>query len=105
MMDKLSVGQVVYTAICYEHGGMIDDGTVFRLGENNFRWVGGNDLSGLWLQEQANKMKIDAWVRNSTDHLCNIAIQGPRSREILEQVIWTAPTQPNINELQWFRFQ
>ena len=103
-MDKLSVGQVVYTAICYEHGGMIDDGTVFRLGENNFRWVGGNDLSGLWLQEQANKMKIDAWVRNSTDHLCNIAIQGPRSREILEQVIWTAPTQPNINELQWFRF-
>ena len=103
-MDKLSVGQVVYTAMCYEHGGMIDDGTVFRLGENNFRWVGGNDLSGLWLQEQANKMKIDAWVRNSTDHLCNIAIQGPRSREILEQVIWTAPTQPNINELQWFRF-
>mgnify|MGYP000269616557 CR=1 FL=1 len=103
-IKKLSVGQVVYTAMCYEHGGMIDDGTVFRLGENNFRWVGGNDLSGVWLQEQANKMKIDAWVRNSTDHLCNIAIQGPRSREILEQVIWTAPTQPNINELQWFRF-
>ena len=83
---------------------MIDDGTVFRLGENNFRWVGGNDLSGLWLQEQANKMKIDAWVRNSTDQLCNIALQGPKSREILEKVIWTAPSQPNMNELQWFRF-
>jgi len=83
---------------------MIDDGTVFRLGENNFRWVGGNDFSGVWLKEQANKMKIDAWVRNSTDHLCNIAIQGPRSREILEQVIWTAPIQPNMYELQWFRF-
>ena len=42
-MKKLSVGQVVYTAMCYEHGGMIDDGTVYRLGDNNFRWVGGND--------------------------------------------------------------
>ena len=31
-MRKLSTGQVAYTAMCYEHGGMIDDGTVFRLG-------------------------------------------------------------------------
>ncbi|MFO1171034.1 MAG: hypothetical protein U1E49_08685 [Hyphomicrobiaceae bacterium] len=26
---KLGISQVVYTAMCYEHGGMIDDGTVF----------------------------------------------------------------------------
>ena len=103
-MDKLAVGQVVYTAMCYEHGGMIDDGTVFRLGDNNFRWVGGNDFSGIWLREQAEEMGVDAWVRNSTDHLCNIAIQGPRSREILEKIIWTAPVQPNMTELKWFRF-
>lgn len=103
-MRKLSVGQVVYTAMCYEHGGMIDDGTVFRLGDNNFRWVGGNDTSGLWLREQAEKRGLNAWVRNSTDQLCNIAVQGPLSREILKQVIWTAPTQPTIEELGWFRF-
>jgi aminomethyltransferase len=29
---KLAVGQVVYTPICNETGGMIDDATVFRLG-------------------------------------------------------------------------
>ncbi len=40
---KLAVGQIYYTPICYEHGGMIDDGTLFRLAENNFRWVGGDD--------------------------------------------------------------
>jgi glycine cleavage system T protein (aminomethyltransferase) len=28
--------------MCYEHGGMIDDGTLFRLGDNNFRWIGGD---------------------------------------------------------------
>ena len=42
---KLAVGQVVYTAMCYEHGGMIDDGTLFRLGDNNFRWIGGDDMA------------------------------------------------------------
>jgi len=41
-MRRLAVGQVVYTAMCYETGGMIDDGTVFRLGQDNFRWIGGS---------------------------------------------------------------
>jgi glycine cleavage system aminomethyltransferase T len=35
----------VYTAMCNEHGGMIDDGTVFRLGQNNFRWICGDEYS------------------------------------------------------------
>ena len=90
--------------MCYEHGGMIDDGTVFRLGDTNFRWIGGNDTSGLWLREQAAKHGLNAWVRDSTDQLCNVAVQGPLSREILAEVFWTAPTQPTIEELAWFRF-
>lgn len=103
-MKKLSGGQVVYTAMCYEHGGMIDDGTVFRLGDRNFRWIGGTDASGLWLREQAEKRGLNAWVRASTDHLCNVAVQGPRSRDILAAVIWTPDTQPALAELGWFRF-
>ncbi|WP_282022537.1 DUF1989 domain-containing protein [Ruegeria faecimaris] len=102
-MKKLSVGQVVYTAMCYEHGGMIDDGTVYRLGETNFRWIGGNDTSGLWLQEQALKRNMNVWVRNSTDQLHNIAVQGRHSRDILSKIFWTPPQQPTIDELPWFR--
>ena len=102
-VKKLSVGQVVYTAMCYEHGGMIDDGTVFRLGDNNFRWIGGNDDSGEWLREQAQKRNLQAWVRDSTEQLCNLAVQGPLSRDILQQIIWTPPAQPTIAELGWFR--
>ncbi len=101
---RLSTGQVVYTAMCYENGGMIDDGTVFRLGQNNFRWIGGDDYSGIWLREQAEKMRYKAWVRSSTDQLHNIAVQGPKSRELLKEIIWTAPAQPAIGELECFRF-
>lgn len=100
---KLSNRQVVYTAMCYEHGGMIDDGTVFRL-QDNFRWVGGNDESGLWLQKQARELGLNAWVRNSTDQLHNIAVQGPKSREVLQKVFWTPPVESSIEELGWFRF-
>lgn len=101
---KLSVGQVVYSAMCYENGGMIDDGTVFRLGQNNFRWIGGDDYSGIWLREQAEKMGYKAWVRSSTDQLHNIAVQGPNSRDLLKEIIWTSAAQPSIAELEWFRF-
>lgn len=100
----LATGQIVYTAMCHPHGGMIDDGTVFRLGENNFRWIGGNDASGMNLRELARTRGLNAWVRNSTDQLCNVAVQGPRSREILEKIVWTPPLQPTMTELGWFRF-
>ena len=101
---RLSIGQVVYTAMCYPHGGMIDDGTVLRLGPDNFRWIGGDDYSGLWLREQAQKLDLNVQVKSSTDQIHNIAVQGPLSRELLQQIIWTPPTQPEISELQWFHF-
>ncbi len=102
-VKKLSVGQVVYTAMCYEHGGMIDDGTIFRLGENNFRWVCGTEVSGDWLREQAELRNLQAWVRHSTDQLCNLAVQGPNAKELLSSLFWTAPNQTPIHELAWFR--
>jgi aminomethyltransferase len=101
---KLAVGQVVYTAMCYEHGGMIDDGTVLRLGPNNFRFVCGADYSGIWLREIAAKNGLKVFVRSSTDQLNNLSLQGPNSRTILAKLIWTPPLQPSVLELKWFRF-
>ena len=102
-VKKIAVGQVSYTAMCYEHGGMIDDGTIYRLGDTNFRWIGGNDTSGLFLKEQAQKRGLNAWVRPSTDQLHNIAVQGRLSRDILKNLFWTPPTQASVEELPWFR--
>ena len=103
-MKKLAQGQVVYSAMCYDHGGMIDDGTAFRLGQDNFRWIGGDDYGAIWIREQAEKLGLRAMVRSSTDQLHNLAVQGPNSREIMRRAIWTAPHQPTIDELGWFRF-
>lgn len=102
---KLSQGQVVYSAMCNETGGMIDDCTVFRLGDTNFRVVGGDDQIGVWLPEQAQRLGLDrVWVKPSTDALHNLAVQGPASRELLSGIVWTPPTQPTLPELGWFRF-
>jgi len=103
-IKSLATGAVVYTAMCYEHGGMIDDGTVFRLGRDNFRWIGGSDYSGVWLRELAEKLGLKVLVRSSTDQMHNVAVQGPESRDLLRKIVWTAPHNPEFDQLGWFRF-
>jgi len=101
---RLAVGQVVYAAMCYDTGGMLDDGTIFRLGPNNFRWIGAEDYDGIWLREQGQRLGLRVWVKSSTDQLHNIAVQGPESRDILKQIVWTPASRPKLEELAWFRF-
>jgi len=102
---KLATGQVVYTAVCNETGGMLDDATVFRLGPDRFRFVGGDEYDGTWLRQLAGRLNLDqVWIKHSTDHLHNIAVQGPKSRDLLRDLMWTPPTQPSFGSLGWFRF-
>ena len=103
-ISKLAVGQVVYTAMCYEHGGMLDDGTVFRLGKDNFRWIGGDEFGGEHLRQLCATLGLKAWVRGSTDQLHNVQVQGPNSRAILKDLVWTAAGSTSVAELGWFRF-
>jgi aminomethyltransferase len=101
---RLAVGQVVYTAMCYETGGMIDDGTLFRLGPQNFRLICGDPFCGVWLRQLAAERNLRAWCRSSTDQLHNLAVQGPKSREILASVVETPAHQQSLAALGWFRF-
>ena len=100
---KLSVGQVVYTAVCNETGGMIDDATVFRLGDDNFRFIGGDEYDGVWLREVAERNNLHVWIKPTTDQLHNLAVQGPLSRETLKDIVWTPPRSRAWRELKWFR--
>jgi aminomethyltransferase len=101
---KLSVGQVVYTALCNETGGMIDDATVFRLAQDNFRFIGGDEYDGIWMRQVADRLGLKVWIKPTTDQLHNLAVQGPLSREALAEFVWTPPSQPGLEELKWFRF-
>ena len=103
-VKKLSVGQIVYSSMCYENGTMFDDGTLLKMSDHGFRWVCGDEYAGEWLKDQAKKKNYKVLIKNSTDQINNISLQGPNSRKILEKFIFTSPAQPTISELEWFRF-
>lgn len=101
---RLGVGEIVYSAACHETGGMLDDGTLFRLGEHAFRWICGDPYSGTWLRELAARRGDRVSVRDSTAQLHNLAIQGPHSRALLDSLVWHPETQPGVASLSWFHF-
>jgi len=93
---KFSAGQVMYTPWCDEHGKMVDDGTVARLSENHFRLTSA-DPNLRWFQDCGFGMNVEV-VDVSVD-LAAVSLQGPKSREILQQVVIGA----DIMSLKYFR--
>lgn len=105
-ISKLVVGQSVYGCLLNPHGGIIDDGIVFRLTADTYRYIGNCDRNAAWLEKVAQQFKFEAMVIPASDNLHNIAIQGPRSRDILRPIVQFDANYPtnNLDDLAYFHF-
>ncbi|MCY3876037.1 MAG: aminomethyltransferase family protein, partial [Rhodobacteraceae bacterium] len=103
-VSKLSLHRGLYALACDERGSVLDDGTLFRLEQTAFRWCCGSDDSALHLREQAERSGLNARILSLGHKLPNLAIQGPRSRDILRDVVFTQPVRPSLDNLKWFGF-
>jgi aminomethyltransferase len=92
---KMTVGQVFYTPWCDEHGKVIDDGTVSRLGEQTFRWTAA-DPSLRWFRQ--NAQGLDVQIEDISEQVAALALQGPTSARLLRAV-----AQADIDRLKYFR--
>jgi aminomethyltransferase len=92
---KMSVGQVVYTPWCDERGKVIDDGTVQKRGEDEYFWTAA-DPSFRWFHLNAHG--LDVSIEDVSDRVAGLALQGPRSRDILG-----AATSQEWADVRYFR--
>jgi aminomethyltransferase len=95
-MRKVSVGQVIYTPWCDEHGKVIDDGTVSRLEENTYRWTAA-DPSLRWFTQ--NAFGLDVRIEDISESIAALAIQGPTSGRLLKSIVSGA----DLSNLKYFR--
>ena len=93
---KVSVGQVIYTPWCDEHGKVIDDGTVSRLEENIYRWTAA-DPSLRWFTQNAVGLEVE--IEDISERIAALALQGPTSARLLKAVVEDA----DIGSLKYFR--
>ncbi len=101
---KLAQHRGFYALLCDERGSVLDDGTLFRLEPTAFRWCCGSDDSALHLREQAEVLGLNVRVLSLGHKMPNLALQGPKSRDILREVVFTQPTRPSLDNLKWFGF-
>jgi aminomethyltransferase len=92
---KISVGQVVYTPWCDEHGKVIDDGTVSRLEENVYRWTAA-DPSLRWLTQ--NSVGLNVQLEDISESVAALALQGPTSGRLLKSI-----ADADVEHLKYFK--
>ncbi len=78
---KLSVGGVQYTIWCDDAGKIIDDGTLFRLAEDDYR-ICCQERHLPWLLDSA--LGFDVTVSEVTEDIAALSLQGPCSYAVLK---------------------
>jgi aminomethyltransferase len=94
-------GQVRYTTMCNQDGGIVDDITVYKFGDEHFMIVtssGPRKKTARWIAEHA--VGMSAYVTDLSGAIGFISVQGPRSIQLLEEVVENV----DIEQLRFFRF-
>lgn len=81
---RLKDGMSCYSVLCHETGGIVEDGILARFDENRFWWIGGpgNSEEHLYVNAAGRAVEVESF--NYTLHVASI--QGPESRNILQEV-------------------
>lgn len=93
--SKCAVGQALYGCLCEDDGAVIQDGTVFRLAEDHFRFHLA-DPSLRWLK--LNALGMDVMIEEVSEQIGALALQGPNAYKILQQVV-----DVDLGKLRFFR--
>jgi aminomethyltransferase len=84
--SRLADFQVQYSVLCYPHGGIVDDLTVYRLGAERFFFcvnAANIDKDYAWILEQAQGA---AEVRDISAEIVQLALQGRHAQATLQSL-------------------
>lgn len=85
----VKAGTVVYTCWCDERGKVLDDGTVTRLGEHDYRMTSAHP-NLRWLEDASVGLEVE--IEDESSALAALSVQGPRSRDVLDAATGGAVT-------------
>lgn len=97
---KLVPGKIQYTALLTDKGCFVDDMLVYMLAENHYMLVvnaANIEKDFNWIESRASKFQVI--IENQSDSYTQIAIQGPRSEQLLGRF-----TDDGIDEIGYYHF-
>ena len=85
-------GQALYTPMCQEDGGVLDDLIIYRYSPQQYRIIvnaGTKDKDWNWMKQHTNAFGVD--LQDISDDWCLFAVQGPQAFAKLAPHLGTAP--------------
>ena len=98
-ITKLSDGRALYTAMCNEHGGILDDLLVYRYHAEAYMLVvnAANTAADFAWMQAHNPM--GAALHDTSEHIALLAVQGPKALEITQLI-----TNEDVNSIPFYHF-
>lgn len=98
--QRLDKNKVLYTLMCNENGGIIDDLVVYKLQKDSFLLVvnaSNTEKDFNWIKKHLDG---DAQIENRTEHYAMLALQGPDSQKVLTKL-----TDLNLQEINYYNYK
>ena len=85
-VSKIEVGGVLYSAMCYDDGGIVDDLLIYRLEDSYLLVVNAANIEKDfdWLQQHKT---ADVLLVNRSDEFGLLAIQGPQAEAVMAKLV------------------
>jgi aminomethyltransferase len=100
-ISKMDDKQIIYTLMCYEDGGVVDDLLVYKYGKDEYLLVinaANVDKDNAWLLEQ--KKDFDVTINNKSGKTAILALQGPEAVNVLQKL-----TDFDLSTIKKFYFE
>ncbi|MEW6662425.1 MAG: glycine cleavage system aminomethyltransferase GcvT [Bacillota bacterium] len=97
--SRMQTGQIIYSPMCLDSGGVVDDLLVYRLGSEDFLLVvnASNTEKDLeWIRQHCPE---DVTITDQSSSTAQLAIQGPLAGEILQRL-----TGVDLASIKYYRF-
>ena len=104
-VSAMKEGACLYTILCNDRGGAVDDLLIYRLGAERFMLVvnaANTDKDFAWITRKnpaAAEQSPGLRIENQSSSWVQIALQGPRSREYLQELV-----DYNLTDLSFYTF-
>jgi len=100
-VKSLTNGKAQYSALINPEGGVIDDIIIYRIADDNYLVCVNASNAGKDYDWMTSTNEFDALIENRSHEFGQIAIQGPKSSEVITKVFH----QPSLKDLKYFSFE
>ena len=100
-VEKMFDGSILYSLMCYETGGVVDDLLVYRFSENHYFLcvnASNSDKDYDWIARHASSFNVN--IKNISSETSQLALQGPDAKNVLQSLC-----DISLDDLSYYNFR